>query len=187
MLMPKQIISRRAVVASATLVPLSTIRTSAAPASVFTQLQRRTLEAFLDRLVPKDGLGPGAVECGAANYIDTSLADFLAAEKAQFLDGIDAVDAYARKMHDGPFAELAPDRQDAVLQEIERSSRVFFDRVRRLAIEGMMSDPHYGGNANFAGWDLIRYPGPRLAVSADDQKMSGAAKPLRSSAYGHGH
>ena len=37
--------------------------------------QLKTLEAFIDRIVPKDELGPGAVECGAANYIDRALAD----------------------------------------------------------------------------------------------------------------
>ena len=47
-----------------------------------------------------------------------------------------------------------------------------------------MSDPHYGGNTQFRGWDLIRYPGPRLAASADDQKIKDALKPVRISAYG---
>ncbi len=49
-------------------------------------------------------------------------------------------------------------------------------------MEGMFGDPYYGGNKNFAGWDLIRYPGPRLATSADDQKMGvahQAVSPLR--------
>ena len=70
------------------------------------------------------------------------------------------------------------------------NSRVFFNRVRRLTLEGMFCDPYYGGNKNFAGWDLIRYPGPRLAVGPDDQKMSTLPKPLHQSAYGgagHGH
>jgi hypothetical protein len=56
----------------------------------------------------------------------------------------------------------------------------------------MFGDPYYGGNKNFAGWDLIKYPGPRLATTADDQKMGVDIKPYRHSAYGsgaadHGH
>jgi hypothetical protein len=48
----------------------------------------------------------------------------------------------------------------------------------------MFSDPYYGGNRNFAGWDLIRYPGPRLAVAPAEQVLGEPIKPLRSSAYG---
>lgn len=182
-------ISRRSVVASAALVPIAAIKSAAAPDSVFSPAQRRTLEAFIDRLVPSDENGPGATECGAANYIDVSLGDFLAAEKAAFLDGLKAIDDYAHSKHDAGFAELALEKQDSVVTAIESSSRPFFERLRRLTLEGMMCDPHYGGNAQFRGWDLIRYPGPRLAASADDQKIKDALKPMRASAYGgsHGH
>lgn len=181
--------------ATAALVPLSTLRTAAATVdSVFSAAQRRTLEAFIDRLVPKDENGPGATECGAAKYIDASLGDFLAGEKTAFVEGLDALDAYARSAHGAAFADLAADRQDAALTAMEANqaegfanSRAFFERVRRLTLEGMMSDPHYGGNTNYAGWDLIRYPGPRLAVGENEQKIKDAIKPLRASAYGSGH
>ena len=83
----------------------------------------------------------------------------------------------------------ASEKQDVVVAAIESNSRAFFDRVRRLTLEGMMCDPHYGGNTGFRGWDMIRYPGPRLAASTDDQKIKDALKPVRMSAYGgsHGH
>jgi len=189
-------VSRRTVIATAAIVPVAAITSAAQPAaSTFAPAQRRMLEAFIDRLIPKDELGPGAVECGVANYIDRALADFLAAEKAAFLEGLEATDAFARRTHDHPFAELPPDKQDEVLTALDNdtatgfpNARVFFGRVRRLTLEGMFGDPYYGGNKNFAGWDLIRYPGPRLAVAADDQKMGVQIKPYRSSAYGnHGH
>lgn len=182
-------ISRRTVVAAAAMVPVAALKTAAAPVSVFTAEQRRTLEAFIDRLVPSDENGPGATECGAANYIDVALGDFLAGEKAAFLDGLKGVDDYARGKLGAAFGELLPEKQDVVVTAIESSSRGFFDRVRRLTLEGMMSDPHYGGNTAFRGWDLIRYPGPRLAASESDQKIKDALKPVRISAYGgsHGH
>jgi hypothetical protein len=47
----------------------------------------------------------------------------------------------------------------------------------------MFCDPYWGGNKNFAGWDLIKYPGVRLAVTADEQKMSAPATPNHKSAY----
>ena len=187
-------ISRRSVIASAALVPVAAITSAAQPESALSAAQLRTLEAFVDRLIPKDELGPGATESGVAVYINRSLGDYLAPEKAAFIAGLEATDALARRTEDRAFAELSPEKQDVVLTAMDNGTaagfpdaRAFFGRVRRLALEGMFGDPSYGGNRNFAGWDLIRYPGPRLAVSPEDQKMGVAIKPLRSSAYGNGH
>jgi gluconate 2-dehydrogenase gamma chain len=185
-------LTRRTVIASATFVPLAALSAAAqAPATALSASELKTLEAFIDRLVPRDENGPGAVECGAGTYIDRALAGALAAEKATFLEGLTGVDALARSMHNAAFADLAPEVRDELLTSMDNgtaagfpNSRPFFNRVRRLTLEGMFSDPYYGGNKNFAGWDLIRYPGPRLAVAPEDQKMSTPPKPYRRSAYG---
>ena len=180
-------ISRRTVIAGATLIPISAIQ--AAPQEgrpnhqpLFLPEQRRILEAFIDRLVPPDEIGPGAVECGVAEYIDRSLGDYLAAEKADFLNGLAALDAFARGSQGQPFPELSPDKRDAVLTAIDGNQapnlRGFFNRTRRLTLEGMFSDPYYGGNKNFAGWDMIRYPGVRLAVGPEDQRMKIRRPPI---------
>ena len=188
-------ITRRTVIAGATIVPVAALTASAqAPPAALTTDQKKILEAFVDRLCPKDELGPGAVECGAANYIDRQLAGYLASEKESITTGLAAVDAYARSTQGGSFAALSPERRDAVLTALENGSaasvpnaRAFFNRVRRLMLEGMFGDPYYGGNTNFTGWDLIQYPGPRLAVSADEQRMSAPAKPYHRSAWGTQH
>ncbi|MBV8731329.1 MAG: gluconate 2-dehydrogenase subunit 3 family protein [Acidobacteriia bacterium] len=178
--------------------PLAAL-TAAAQSSKATALlapERQILDAIVDRLVPADELGPGALEMGAANYIDLSLAEYLAPEKGNFVEGLAAVDALAKTQHGAAFAALTPEQKDGVLSAMESGapmgsvdSRAFFNRVRRLTLEGMFCDPYYGGNKNFGGWDLIRYPGPRLAVGPDDQKMSALPKAVRQSAYGssHGH
>jgi gluconate 2-dehydrogenase gamma chain len=191
-------LTRRTVIAgaaAAALVPLSAIRSAAqtpAPQRVFSAEQKRTLEAFLDRLCPKDELGPGAVEIGAQDYIEAQLSDYLAPEKQTFLDGLAAVDAYARQSHGSPLADLSPEQRDQVLTDIDsgkapQNTRTFFNRARRLMLEGMFGDPHYGGNKNFAGWDLIGYPGPRLATSAEMQKMGAPIAPYHRSAWGNEH
>ncbi len=190
-------LTRRSVIASATLVPVAALTASAqapAPATALSPAQLRTLEAFVDRLVPKDELGPGAVECGAANYINVQLAGYLASEKATFLEGLAAVDVLARKARGAAFADLTAEQRDELLTAMDEGkaegfpgARTFFARVRRLTLEGMFGDPHYGGNTNFAGWDLIQYPGPRLAVGPEEQKMSTPAKPYHRSAWGVEH
>ena len=39
------------------------------------------------------------------------------------------------------------------------------------ALEGMFCDPVYGGNKNFAGWNLLNYPGVRMPVPAKYQQI----------------
>ncbi len=153
--------------------------------------QLRLLAAFVDRLIPKDELGPSASESGVPEYINRALGDYLAAEKSAFIEGLDATDAFARRSQTRAFIELPSDKQDEVLTAMESgnaagfaNARAFFNRARRLTMEGMFGDPYYGGNKNFAGWDLIRYPGPRMATSAADQKMGVEIKPYHHSAYG---
>jgi gluconate 2-dehydrogenase gamma chain len=159
--------------------------------AALTPTQLKILEAFIDRLIPSDELGPGAVAAGAQVYIDRVLAGPNAKEKGQFLAGLEAVDAYAKRTQGRSLAELSPEKRDQILKAIEDGAaqdlpqgRAFFNRVRRLTLEGMFGDPYYGGNKGFAGWDLIRYPGPRSAVDAEMQRMDKAPAPFRRSAWG---
>ena len=183
-------LSRRSVIASAALVPVAAL-TSPAQQGALTPAQLRTLEAFIDRLIPRDENGPGAVDAGAQNYIDRQLAGYLRSEKDTFLAGLEAVDAYARRTQGAPLAELSAEKRDQILTAIDTNTaeglpagRAFFDRTRRLTLEGMFGDPYYGGNKNFAGWDLIKYPGPRPATGPEHQQMTTPATPYHKSAFG---
>ena len=192
------------------LIPISAIQaapqaaqaTAIKPALALMPEMRQILEALVDRIIPRDENGPGAVESGAAEYIDRSLADFLAPEKAAFVGGLVNLDVFARSSQGAPFSELSAEKRDAVLSAIDNGEanasnpivRQFFARARRLTLEGMFCDPYWGGNKSFAGWDLIKYPGVRLSVTAEDQKMSKPATTLHKSAYdtksqeqNHGH
>ena len=178
-------VSRREIIQSAAFIPLAALTLSAqqpAPQRALTPSQMKTLAAFIDRLIPHDELGPGAIEAGAQIYIDRVLAGPNANEKAGFIQGLEAVDEYAKRVHGARLAELSADKRDQVLTEMVDTP--FFSRARRLTLEGMFSDPYYGGNKNLAGWDLIRYPGPRPAVAAEDQALNVDVKPYRISAYG---
>jgi len=183
-------LSRRNVIASAALVPVAAL-TSPAQQGALSPPQLRTLEAFIDRLIPRDENGPGAVDAGAQNYIDRQLAGYLSGEKETFIAGLEAVDAYARRTHGSALADLSAEKRDEVLTAIDTNraeglptGRAFFNRARRLTLEGMFGDPYYGGNKNFAGWDLIKYPGPRPATGPEHQKMSTPSMPYRKSAFG---
>ena len=184
-------LTRRDLLVAVAFVPLAALTASAQTGPLaLTPEQMKTLEAFIDRLIPTDELGPGAVEAGAQVYIDRVLADPNANEKAQFLEGLEAVNAYTQRTQGAPLADLPAEKRDLVLKAIDENTaqlpqgRRFFDRARRLTLEGMFGDPYYGGNGAFAGWDLIRYPGPRPAVDAEMQRMDAAPAPYHHSVWG---
>jgi gluconate 2-dehydrogenase gamma chain len=150
-----------------------------------------TLEAIVARLIPTDSNGPGAAEAGAAHYIDRALGGALASWRPAYAAGLAAVEAFARASKGAPFVRLSPADQDAVLTAMEHgaapgftpSSAAFFELLRNHTIQGTFCDPYYGGNANFAGWDLIGYPGVRTFVPAEQQRMGTAPAPNHKSAY----
>jgi gluconate 2-dehydrogenase gamma chain len=156
-----------------------------------TAAEADVLEAIVARLIPTDENGPGAAEARAAHYIDRALAGPLATSRAAYALGLAGVDGYAKASKGAPFAELSAADQDAVLLDMENkiatgfetNLSVFFEMVRAHTIQGTFSDPYYGGNANFVGWDLIGYPGIRMAVSEDEQRMKVKPTAIRKSAY----
>ena len=168
----------------------ATAATARESLEALTATESDTLEAIVARLIPTDEHGPGAAEARAAHYIDRALTGALAASREAYAAGLAAVDAYAQTSKRAPFARLSARDQDSVLRDIENntatgfrpSSSAFFNMVRDHTIQGTFCDPYYGGNANFVGWDLIGYPGVRLAVSADEQKIV-APKSNHKSAY----
>ena len=157
----------------------------------FTAAEATTIEAMVARLIPSDENGPGAREARAAHYIDRALSGALASSLEAYRNGLGAVDSYARASKGAPFAQLSTQDQDAVLSDMENNvatgfapdASTFFNLVRAHTIQGTFSDPYYGGNANFVGWDLIGYPGVRLAVAANDQRLDPNLIPTHKSAY----
>src|SRR5580692_2350815 len=109
-------LTRRDLLVATAFVPLAALTATAqtGPAAL-TPGQMKTLEAFIDRLIPSDELGPGAVEAGAQFYIDRVLAGPNANEKASFIQGLEAVDANAKRVHGASLAELSAEKRDQVL------------------------------------------------------------------------
>ncbi len=192
----REMLRRAAAVGAATAVPRYPLaQTSGAPAPVspqnLTASEFELLEAIVGRLIPSDGNGPGALEAGAAQYIDRALTDALAASRTLYAAGLAALDAHARDSAGKAFVELDPNDQDTVLMDIEQNlvegfspdGSSFFNLVLSHTIQGTFCDPHYGGNQDFIGWEMIGYPGLRLAVTAQDQRMSTKPSATRISAY----
>jgi gluconate 2-dehydrogenase gamma chain len=166
--------------------------------SVLSQDQVGVLEALVERIVPADATGPGGKEAGAAAYIENSLSGGLAggltAAAPLYQSGLNAVDAYATSKYGSSFTALSTEQQDAVLADVAAGkatgftpdSATFFAALREHTVQGMFSDPVYGGNRNFAGWMLLQYPGVKMPVAAADQRVGVKVKPAHASTYANG-
>jgi gluconate 2-dehydrogenase gamma chain len=181
--------------ASGTLAPAAAQSTAALES--LTSQEADLLDLITARLIPTDGLGPGAREAKVVRYIDRALAGALASSRDGYRTGLAAFDRYCRTSRGKPFAELTPIDQDSVLIDVETGaatgsgagftggSAQFFTMVLNHTRQGMFGDPYYGGNANFVGWDLLGYPGVRTQVTAADQQAleRNQLKPNHRSAY----
>ena len=161
------------------------------PAEHLTQAEADLLEAICARIIPSDANGPGAREARAAHYIDRALGGALSESREAYRAGFEAFDRYCRSSRGAAFTSLSERDQDSVLIDVETgaatgftgSSSAFFNMVRTHTLQGTFGDPFYGGNANFVGWDLIGYPGLRLNVTLDDQRLGARPAPTHKSAY----
>ena len=160
-----------------------------------TAVEADLLEAIVDRLIPTDTLGPGATEAGVTRDIDRALGGALASSRQAYGAGLAALDRYARSSRGAGFLELSATDKDSLLMDVESgsvgpgfftgSSAQFFGMLLGHTRQGMFGDPFYGGNTNFAGWDLLRYPGVRTVVTEADQRAleANSLKPNHRSAY----
>jgi len=110
------------------------------------QVDRDTLSAIYDRLIPEDEYGPSATNAGCIEFIDDQLfgdygngkalylegpmdraneekimgkPQFLSTPKERYLQGLTAIEAYSQKEFGTAFAALSPDQVDEFLLNLE--------------------------------------------------------------------
>jgi len=157
----------------------------------FSGAEASFVEAASARMIPKDELGPGALEAGVPQFIDRQLAGDFGRAATWYMQGpwaeglktqgyqnrrtpaqfyraaIPAIDHVAGG---GGLAGLAAADQDALLKRVaagqpdlgsDIDGKAFFALLLQNVMEGFFSDPIYGGNRGMAGWKLIGFPGAR--------------------------
>jgi hypothetical protein len=97
--------------------------------------------------------------------------------------GVAAAERYAgERFGDGVLA-LSEAQQDELITALldneatgfdPLTPEAFFHALRRYTSEGMFSDPVYGGNRNFVGWQLIGYPGAQRAYLPHEIAVEGS-------------
>jgi gluconate 2-dehydrogenase gamma chain len=87
---------------------------------------------------------------------------------ALYRAGIEATNAYCRKTYGKPFDVIDEKQREEVLLGLSGNKiafengppvRNFWGVLYQTVIEGMFSDPIYGGNRDKAGWKMIGFPG----------------------------
>ena len=136
-----------------------------------------TVAAFAERLMPGTPGAPGAHDAGVVNYIDLALAGAYADQQDFYRRGLAQLDAFCTKTHNAPFRQLTGTQQDEVITALETgkasefsfpTAQAFYATLRTHTMEGMFSDPVYGGNRDFAGWRLLGFPGSQPLYTEED-------------------
>jgi gluconate 2-dehydrogenase gamma chain len=164
------------------------------PWEFFTPDEGRAMEALADRIIPPDPQTPGGKDSGSAVFVDRQLAGGYGEQQGHYVrppfikglknqgaqteggprkeyrDGLAALDKTCMAREGGKrFADLADDRKDAVLKDVEDGKlelegvdgKSFFSLAIKDVQTGFLADPIYGGNRDMAAWKMIGYPGAR--------------------------
>ena len=107
-----------------------------------------------------------------------------------FRAGIESANAWTRKTYGKDFDRLSETERETALRAMEDdkapfpgfSSRMFFDALLQITMEGFFADPIYGGNRDMAGWKMVGYPGLPATYREDIKTYFGKKydKPPRS-------
>jgi gluconate 2-dehydrogenase alpha chain len=136
-----------------------------------------TLESVFERLFPAGGEEPGAVEIGAAAYLEGALEGAYRNHLPAYRTGLASLNAAAQADFGSRFANVSWEQQDSLMSRLERgtlqgqvdlSQQDFFALMRRHCLEGLFSDPIYGGNRDKSGWRVLGHPGVWLENSAEE-------------------
>ncbi len=150
---------------------------SNAQGAFFNDDNSRTIKAFAERLMPGAPGKPGASDANVGNYIDLALSGAYADQQEFYRYGLAQLDAHCLAAYGKEFRNLSPAQQDETITALEHgkttafawpTAQAFFATLHKHTIEGMFSDPIYGGNKDFAGWILVGFPGAQMQFTAED-------------------
>ncbi|MFA8386338.1 MAG: gluconate 2-dehydrogenase subunit 3 family protein [Pelagibaca sp.] len=150
-----------------------------------TDTEARFLAAFCDVLIPEDDF-PSASQAGVVDFIDLQLAAGYGNGAGLYMKGpfregtpeqgyqAEMVPAelirnfIAGALEQGQdLAIFDSDRRETVVREFSETAQtvgntdaqMVFEEIWALTKEGYFGDPLYGGNRDYAGWQMVGFPG----------------------------
>lgn len=141
-----------------------------APGQALSALERRTLAAAQDRLLPSGPDSPGASDVNAIGYLDALMSSDYINERSKTMirEGTASLNKRARYLGAAEYAKLTPEQQDAQIRGYEDylGGVQWINKLLAYTLEGFFGDPVHGSNVNELGWKWIEHrPGtPRPTV-----------------------
>ena len=166
-----------------TLIPADALSPSGSICGVATFIDRQLAGAY--------GMGARLYRQGPFPKAKPELGYQLALNPREFFRaGIESANAWTRTTYGKDFDRLSENDREAALKAMEDdkalipgfSSRMFFDALLQITMEGFFADPMYGGNRDMAGWKMVGYPGLPATYREDIKTYFGKKydKPPRS-------
>ncbi len=90
-----------------------------------------------------------------------------------FRIGLREMQNYSHQKFKKGFTEITEEQQDTILKDFQEdnvklstiSASGFFDLLRGATLEGLYSDPLYGGNMDMDAWKMRNYPGDQMGYT----------------------
>jgi gluconate 2-dehydrogenase gamma chain len=166
-----------------TLIPADELSPSGSACGVATFIDRQLAGAY--------GTGARLYRQGPFPKAKPELGYQLALNPREFFRaGIESANDWTRQTYGKDFDRLSEPEREAALKAMEAdsaqfpgfSSRMFFEALLQIAMEGFFADPIYGGNRDMAGWKMVGYPGLPATYREEITKYFGKKydKPPRS-------
>ena len=162
------------VAAADTLIPADELSPSGSQCGVATFIDRQLAGAY--------GAGARLYRDGPFTKAKPELGYQLPLNPREFFRaGIAAANEWSRKTHGKDFDRLADADREAALKAMDEgkaefngfSSRMFFNALLDISMEGFFADPIYGGNRDMAAWKMVGYPGLPATYREDIKKYFG--------------
>ncbi|VAW69267.1 hypothetical protein MNBD_GAMMA09-3706 [hydrothermal vent metagenome] len=120
-----------------------------------------TLAKVQEHLFPADKTSPGAKDINALRFLRNMLdaPDTDTEERSFVLQGVNWLNDLSVKKHQEVFRLLPTEDKEAVLRTIEssRAGSRWLSLMMTHLIEGLLSDPVYGGNHQGKGWAWLNH------------------------------
>lgn len=110
-----------------------------------------------------------------------------------FVQGLRKLNETSNSEHGKNFDNLETEQKNALLTKFQMGeimvgnvpSAYFFAKLRSLTLEGLFSDPMYGGNKNMEGWKMKEFPGAQMSYLNEVEQDFKVISPI--SVAGHMH
>ena len=126
-----------------------------------TLAQWHSIALIQEHLLPSEAHSPGAKEINALTYFQSVLSDPRdnPADNKFLLQGLNVIEAQAKKKWRADFSDLDPQQREQCLRDYEKTHAGgnWLNMLLDYLMEALLTDPVYGGNPRGIGWRWLQH------------------------------